>query len=136
MRERRPQSKRSVYPDGLIDGAWNPATRENDLIVRVEGAKLEHLQRWSLSGFAEAQNIKSTVVEPDSVWGDLDGDYVFYHRPGSLPVAPRTVDPIIFMARVRKTGGRCSVWGFEPEDPSSPGLPLAKGSDRFRQKIL
>lgn len=126
--------------DGLIDGAWNPITNANDLTVTVDGGRLDHFQRYSLSGFLDAQHIPATVTQPGSVFEAVDGDWLYFRRVDTLPkVVPRhvrnTVPRAVFMVRIRQTGARAFVWSFEPADEVNPDLPQSRGRDRIKKRL-
>jgi hypothetical protein len=50
----RPKDYRAGMPDGIVDGCWNPQGGKHDLMVRVDGAKLDFFRRFGLSGFQDA----------------------------------------------------------------------------------
>lgn len=124
----KPDKYRGGIPDGIIEGAWNPATGKNDLSVVVSGERLEWCHRNGLLQPSDAQNIKLTVQDPDSVYEAVDDDLLYYH---AIEGGARR----LFYVRVRPTGNRAFAWGEERADPNNIGSPISRGGDRMRRRV-
>lgn len=116
-------------PDGIIAGAKNPFTGANDLEVAVAGDRLRMLARMLVDGRRDAEDIKTTLTQPESVFETTDLDLLYYRRSDRRSRS-------IFFVRVRPTGLRAFAWDFEPFDPEDPITPASKSSDRTKRRLL
>lgn len=126
-----PPRKYRSTPDYAVEKAFNPTTFRADLVVTVDGEKLDFLQRHGIALFQHTGKIVETLQSPDHVGETTDGELLYVKSYGRWPDGSEKV----FTVRVRPTGCRAYVWIFEVGDVRNPGFPLASGPDRLRKWI-